>query len=80
MSPQAVDRGVSRTQIGPLVAAGCRIWTHPAPFDHSKLMTVDDTWCFIGSSNWDVRSLGLDGRVLQLEVARKPLEYCAARR
>ena len=57
----------SRTQIGPLLAAGCRIWTHPAPFDHSKLMTVDDTWCLIGSSNWDVRSFRLNFE-LDLEV------------
>ena len=46
----------SRAQIGPLLAAGCRVWTHPAPFDHSKLMTVDGVWSLVGSSNWDVRS------------------------
>jgi cardiolipin synthase A/B len=57
----------ARAQIGPLLAAGCRIWTHPAPFDHSKLMTVDDTWCLIGSSNWDVRSFRLNFE-LDLEV------------
>jgi cardiolipin synthase A/B len=57
----------ARAQVGPLLAAGCRIWTHPAPFDHSKLMTVDDTWCLIGSSNWDVRSFRLNFE-LDLEV------------
>ena len=57
----------SRTQIEPLLAAGGRIWTHPAPFDHSKLMTVDDTWSLIGSSNWDVRSFRLNFE-LDLEV------------
>ncbi len=57
----------ARAQIGPLLAAGCRIWTHPAPFDHSKLMTVDDTWCLVGSSNWDVRSFRLNFE-LDLEV------------
>ncbi len=36
---------------GPLLAAGCRIGTHPAPFDHSKLMTIDGIWSLIGSSN-----------------------------
>lgn len=61
-----VDWG-SRAQIGPLLAAGCRIWTHPAPFDHSKLMTVDGTWCLVGSSNWDVRSFRLNFE-LDLEV------------
>jgi len=57
----------SRAQIGPLLAAGCRLWTHPAPFDHSKLMTVDNTWCLVGSSNWDVRSFRLNFE-LDLEV------------
>jgi cardiolipin synthase A/B len=57
----------ARAQIGPLLTAGCRLWTHPAPFDHSKLMTVDDTWCLVGSSNWDVRSFRLNFE-LDLEV------------
>ena len=49
-----------RAQIGPLIAAGCRIWRGPPPFDHSKLMTVDGIWCLIGSANWDVRSFRLN--------------------
>jgi len=57
----------ARAQIGPLLAAGCRIWTHPAPFDHSKLMTVDGLWSLVGSSNWDVRSFRLNFE-LDLEV------------
>ena len=57
----------TRAQIGPLLSAGCRMWTHPAPFDHSKLMTVDNTWCMVGSSNWDVRSFRLNFE-LDLEV------------
>jgi cardiolipin synthase A/B len=61
-----VDWG-SRAQIGPLLAAGCRIWTHPAPFNHSKLMTVDRIWCLVGSSNWDVRSFRLNFE-LDLEI------------
>jgi cardiolipin synthase A/B len=44
----------------PLLEAGCRVWHHPAPFDHSKLMTVDAAWSLIGSANWDVRSLRLN--------------------
>jgi cardiolipin synthase A/B len=62
----------ARAHIGPLLAAGCRVWTHPAPFDHSKLMTVDDTWCLIGSSNWDVRSFRLNFE-LDLEVYDRAL-------
>lgn len=57
----------SRVQIDPLLRAGCRIWTYPAPFNHSKLMTVDGLWCLLGSANWDVRSFRLNFE-LDLEV------------
>lgn len=30
------------------------------PFDHSKLCTVDGEWSWIGSSNWDARSMRLN--------------------
>ena len=50
----------SRTQLWQLLARGCRIWSTPPPFDHSKLMTVDGGWSLIGSANWDQRSLRLN--------------------
>jgi cardiolipin synthase len=50
----------SRAKVGQLLAAGCRVWQTPPPFDHSKLMTVDGTWSLIGSANWDQRSLRLN--------------------
>jgi len=56
-----------RAHIGPLLAAGCRVWTHQPPFDHSKLMTVDGIWCMVGSSNWDMRSFRLNFEI-NLEV------------
>ena len=43
------------------------MWTHPPPFDHSKLMTVDASWCLIGSANWDMRSFRLNFE-LDLEI------------
>ena len=49
-----------RANIGPLLRRGCRIWLNPPPFDHAKLMAVDDAWCMIGSSNWDIRSFRLN--------------------
>lgn len=49
----------ARGHIRPLLERGCKIWRSPLPFDHSKLMTVDDNWCLIGSANWDARSLRL---------------------
>jgi cardiolipin synthase len=50
----------TRANIDPLLITGCRVWTHSAPFDHSKLMTVDGLWCFVGSANWDTRSFTLN--------------------
>ena len=43
-----------------LARSGCRIWKTGAPFDHSKMMTVDGIWATIGSANWDDRSLRLN--------------------
>ena len=48
------------SHVGPLLRAGCRIGRAPLPFDHSKLMVVDHTWCLFGSPNWDARSLRLN--------------------
>jgi cardiolipin synthase len=46
--------------VRPLLHAGCNLWLSPPPFDHSKLMTIDDQWSLIGSANWDMRSLRLN--------------------
>lgn len=43
-----------------LTRSGCRVWKTKAPFDHSKMMTVDGVWATIGSANWDDRSLRLN--------------------
>jgi cardiolipin synthase len=50
----------TRARIGHLVEAGCRVWSNPPPFDHSKIMTVDGIWGLIGSANWDMRSFRLN--------------------
>ncbi len=49
-----------RAHVHPLLEEGCRIWRNPPPFEHSKLMVVDGTWCLIGSANWDMRSFRLN--------------------
>jgi cardiolipin synthase len=59
--------GAARATIGPLLDSGCKVWAHLQPFDHSKLMTVDNLWCLVGSANWDIRSLRLNFE-LDLEV------------
>jgi cardiolipin synthase len=39
---------------------GCHVWLTPPPFDHSKLIIVDNHWVLFGSANWDARSLRLN--------------------
>ena len=39
---------------------GCHLWLAAGPFDHSKLLIVDDCWSLVGSANWDPRSLRLN--------------------
>jgi cardiolipin synthase len=39
---------------------GCRVWLSPPPFDHTKLMLIDNSWTLLGSGNWDPRSLRLN--------------------
>lgn len=46
--------------IGPLLANDVRIWRNRPPFDHSKLLVIDDEWCFVGSANADMRSMRLN--------------------
>lgn len=43
-----------------LIEDGCRIWFTPPPFDHTKLMLVDEKWSLFGSANMDPRSLRLN--------------------
>ncbi len=50
----------SRALLSQVLEGGCRVWYAPPPFDHSKLMIVDRAWTFLGSANWDVRSLRLN--------------------
>ncbi len=39
---------------------GCNVYLVPPPFDHSKLVIVDNHWTLLGSTNWDARSLRLN--------------------
>jgi cardiolipin synthase len=47
-------------QLWQVLQRGCRVWLTPPPFDHSKVMLVDGVWSFVGSANWDPRSLRLN--------------------
>lgn len=50
----------ARTLYLDLIQAGCRVFESPPPFDHSKIFLIDGVWAFIGSTNWDPRSLRLN--------------------
>lgn len=54
-----VDRAMT-AQFDQTLLGGCRIWRSTGAFDHSKLMTIDDRWAYVGSSNLDPRSLRLN--------------------
>jgi cardiolipin synthase len=47
-------------QLSQVVRWGCRVHLSPPPFDHAKLLVVDDAWSLVGSANWDPRSLRLN--------------------
>jgi cardiolipin synthase len=50
----------ARTLYPELLHAGCHIFESPPPFDHSKILLIDDAWSIVGSTNWDPRSLRLN--------------------
>jgi len=66
-----------------LLEHGCRIWLSRGPFDHTKLMLVDNSWILLGSGNWDPRSLQLNFEFnvecYDTELARSLGELAAAK-
>ncbi|RWX75205.1 cardiolipin synthase [Neorhizobium lilium] len=57
-----VDHAMT-AQFDQLLKDQCRIWRASGPFDHSKMMTIDGRWSYVGSSNIDPRSLRLNFEV-----------------
>jgi cardiolipin synthase len=47
-------------QLEEVLGHGVRVWLSPPPFEHTKLMVVDEEWVLFGSANWDARSLRLN--------------------
>ncbi len=43
-----------------LMKRGCNVWLNRRGFHHTKIMTVDDEFCTIGSANLNARSLRFD--------------------
>ncbi len=47
-------------QLDQVIRSGCRVWRCNGNFNHSKLITIDGYWSYVGSSNMDPRSLRLN--------------------
>jgi cardiolipin synthase len=47
-------------QLDQIIRNGCRVWRAGGNFNHSKLITIDGAWSYVGSSNMDPRSLRLN--------------------
>ncbi len=48
---------VMEANFSKIIEHGIQIYKNTRPFDHSKIVIIDDLWSFIGSTNWDARSL-----------------------
>jgi cardiolipin synthase A/B len=56
----ALVQWASAAQLDQMIEKGVRVYASPPPFDHGKLMVVDEYWTLVGSANWDPRSLQLN--------------------
>ena len=55
-----ITRRASRSQWGPLLAAGAAIYEYQPTMYHCKVMVIDDCWVSVGSTNFDNRSFRLN--------------------
>jgi cardiolipin synthase len=56
----ALVQWASTAQLWQVLERGCEVYLTKPPFDHTKIVLVDDAWSFVGSANWDARSLRLN--------------------
>ncbi|TAM90862.1 MAG: cardiolipin synthase [Candidimonas sp.] len=59
-------------QLDQIIRNGCRVWRAAGNFNHSKLITIDGAWSYVGSSNMDPRSLRLNFE-LDVEIYSRAL-------
>ena len=73
-----IVRKASRARWGDLLRAGVSIYEYQPTMFHSKVMTVDDLWVSVGSTNFDDRSFRLNDEtnlnVLDRDFALKVTE------
>ncbi len=58
-----IARLASRRRYGTLLRGGIKIYEYQPAMIHAKVLIVDDTWCVVGSTNFDNRSFGLNDEV-----------------
>jgi cardiolipin synthase len=58
-----IVHAVSRRPIRELLRAGAEVYDYLPSMIHAKLMTVDEQWCVVGSTNFDHRSFALNDEV-----------------
>jgi cardiolipin synthase len=58
-----IARLASRRRYGRLLSGGIEIYEYQPAMIHAKVLIVDDTWCVLGSTNFDNRSFGLNDEV-----------------
>ncbi len=56
----AMAMWAARSFYGELIEAGVEIYEYGAGVLHSKIVTVDNRWCMVGSANMDARSFRLN--------------------
>src|SRR5690606_2005855 len=59
-------------QLDQVIRNQCRVWRTHENFNHSKLITIDGVWSYVGSSNMDPRSLRLNFE-LDMEIYSREL-------
>lgn len=55
-----------RSFYGELITAGVEVYEYDHAVLHSKIVTIDDRWCKVGSANMDVRSFRLNFEITAL--------------
>ena len=58
-----IARLASRRRYGRLLQGGVEIYEYQPTMIHAKVLIVDDTWCVLGSTNFDNRSFGINDEV-----------------
>ena len=62
-SDHFLTRSTSRGGYGPLLRVGAEIFEYEAAMIHAKVLSIDDLWTVVGSTNFDNRSFGINDEV-----------------